>query len=134
MRKRILKIGLRVAVALAILIALFVVASLSIIDRGQPKIVGTLSPQELKTIRRAVRSSAAQIAFHWLSNGEVSVSRHFAKELYTYRILSVEVIDADTVLVFTKTNSYYPGGMRRPDFFARRVDGVWDASPLSPIL
>jgi len=119
---------------LAILVVLFVVVSILIIDRGQPVIDGTLSPQELKTIRRAVRGSAVQIPFHWLSNGEVSASWHFTKELYTYRILSVEVIDADTVLVFTKTNSYYPGGKRRPDFFARRVDGVWQAAPPSPIL
>jgi hypothetical protein len=134
MRKRAFKIGVRVAIVLAILLAVFVAVSLLVIDRGQPAIVGTLSAQELKTIRRAVRSSAVQIPFHWLSNGEVSASWHFTKELYSYRISSVEVIDADTVLVFTRTNSYYPGGMRRPDFFARRVDGVWQAAPPGPIL
>ena len=134
MRKRISKIGIRVAIAFAILLVVFVVVSLLVIDRGQPTVIGTLSPQELKTIRRAVRRSAVEIPVHWLSNGEVSASWHFLKELYTYRILSVEVVDADTALVFTRTNSYYPVGMRRPDFFARRVDGVWQAAPPGPIL
>ncbi|HSU52937.1 MAG TPA: hypothetical protein VLT36_02620, partial [Candidatus Dormibacteraeota bacterium] len=72
--------------------------------------------------------------FHWLSNGEISATWYFTRELYSYRILSVKVVDPDTVLVFTRTNSYYPDGMRRPDFFARRIDGVWKAAPPSPIL
>ena len=134
MRKRIFKIGIRVTIAPAILLLVFVLLSLLVIDRGQPTVIGTLSPQELKTIRRGVRRSAVEIPFHWLSNGELSVSWHFLKEIYTYRILSVEVVDADTALVFTRTNSYYPAGMRRPDFFARRVDGVWQAAPPGPIL
>ena len=104
-----------------------------VIDRGQPAVVGTLSAQELKTIRRAVRTSATEIPLHWLSNGEVSASWHFLKELYSYRISSVEVVDADTVLVFTRTN-HDSSGMRRPDFFVRRVDGVWQAAATGPIL
>src|SRR4051794_26534243 len=108
MRKRVSKIGIRVVIVLAILLLLLVVVSLLVIDRGHPTVTGTLSSQELKTIRRVVRRSAVEIPFHWLSNGEVSASWHFLKELYTYRILSVEVVDADTALVFTRTNSYYP--------------------------
>ncbi len=134
MRKRILKFGIRVAITFAVLLVVFAVVSLFVIDRGQPAVVGTLSPQELKSIRRAVRSSAIQTPVHCLSEGEVSASWHFLKELYSYRILSVEVVDADTVLVFTRTNSYYPGGMRRPDFLARHVEGVWRAAPPAPIL
>src|SRR5207302_8021678 len=134
MRKRIFKIGIRVAIAFAILLVVYVVVSLLVIDRGQPMVIGTLSPQELKTIRRAVRRSAVEIPVHRLSNGEISASLNFLKELYTYRILSVEVVDADTALVFTRTNNYYLVGMRRPDFFARRVDGVWQAVPPGPIL
>ena len=133
-RKRAFKIAIRVVITFAILLVVFVVVSLLIIDRGQPTVIGTLSAQELKTVRRSVRNSAVQIPIHWLSKGEVSASWHFTKELYTYRIMSVEVIDADTVLVFTRTNSYYPDGMRRPDFFARRIDGVWQAAPPGPIL
>ena len=61
MPKRIFKIGIRVAIAFAILLVVFVVVSLLVIDRGQPTVIGTLSPQELKTIRRAVRRSAVEI-------------------------------------------------------------------------
>ena len=134
MRKRIFKMGIRVAMIFATVLVVCVVVSLLVIDRGQPTVIGTLPSQELKTIRCAVRRSAVEIPAHWISNGEVSASWYFLTQLYTYRILSVEVIDADTVFVFTRTNSYYSDGTRRPDFLARRVDGVWEAAPNGPML
>ena len=137
MRKRIFKIGIRVAITFAILLVFFVVVSLVVIDRGQPTVAGELSPQELKKIRRAARSSAARSRYPCIGFPTVRFRRVgiFSRN-YSYRILSVEVVDADTVLVFTRTNSYYPDGMRRPDFFARRVDGVWQsrAARTSPLI
>ncbi len=85
-------------------------------------------------LRQAVRRSAVEVPWHWLSNGEVSVSWQLLKRLYSYRILSVEMLDADAALIFTRTNNYYPSGMRRPDFFARRINGYWQATPPGPIL
>ena len=134
MQRRVMKIVISVITALTILVLFFVAGSLLLIDRGQPTVVGSLSQDELRTIRRTVKASAAGVPFHWLSNGQVSAGWLYLKELYTYRVLSVEVVDADTVLVFTRTNSYYPSGMRRPDFSARRVGGVWRATPPGSIL
>lgn len=111
----------------------WLIVSLLVIDRSQPAVIGTLPAGELKEIRRAVKSSTAEIPAYWLAHGQFQGTWDALKELYTYRILSVQVIDRDTVLVFTHTN-YFAGGKRRPDFFVRRIDGVWQAAPPSPIL
>jgi hypothetical protein len=133
MRKQIFKIGVRVAIALMILLLGFVVISLMVIDRGQPAIVGNLSTDDVKSIRRSVRSIAVRYPFHWLSSGDLSAAWYFTKETYTYRILSIELIDTNGVFIYTTTNTY-PSGLRRPSFAAHKTDGVWDVALNSPIL
>jgi hypothetical protein len=128
MRKRIMRIGL---LTFAALLAVFVIASWIGIDRGEPKITGSLSKEDLASVRRAVRNTAAELPFHWLSNGDVSASWFYLKQLYTYRILSIRVIDTNSVHIFT-TNTYYRDGTRRPDFVAGRIDGQWEAAPIGP--
>jgi hypothetical protein len=133
MRNRVLKNCLRIVLASAILLGVFVLISLLIIDRSQPAVAGTLSSDELSAIRRSVRRCAIETPVRWLSQGEFSESWYLVKKLYTYRVLSVEVVDPDTVLVFTRTNRL-ANGRREPDFFVRRIDGTWQAAPPGPML
>jgi hypothetical protein len=128
-----LKIGIRAVTAFVILAVVFVIISLLVIDRGQPKIVGNLPADEVESIRRSVRSIAICYPLHWLSSGEFSAAWYFTKEAYTYRILSIELIDTNMVFVYTTTNTY-PSGLRRPSFEATKTNGVWEAALNSPIL
>ena len=111
-----------------------------VIDRGQPKIIGDLSADEVKSIRSSVRSLAVRFPFYVLLKGELSAAWYYTKEAYTYRIVTIELIDTNMTYIYTATKetttmtNTYPRGRLRPSFGARKTNGAWEVARNWPML
>ena len=129
MRLRIFKLGKRIAISTVVLIAFFVTSSVLIIDRGAPEIIGSISADEVREVRRAVRNQAIAWCLHFIPRGEFAAAWHYTNELYSYRIVKIQVDDDKFVLLSTNI-PHAPFNF----FSAERVDGEWVAAMSLPLL
>lgn len=129
MTLRLLKLGKFLAISTAVLIGLLVTLSVLIIDRGDPEIIGSISADEVRAVRRAARNQAILWCLHFIPRGEFSVAWHYANELYSYQIVKIQVDDDKFVLLSTN-RPHAPFNF----YSAQRVGGDWVASMNLPML
>lgn len=129
MKLRLFKLEKHVAISTAALIALLVTSSALIIDRGDPEIIGSISADEVLAVRRAVRNQAIAWCLHFIPRGEFSAAWHYTIELYSYRVVKIQVDDDKFVLLSTN-RPHAPFNF----FTAQRVGGEWVAAMNLPWL
>lgn len=94
-------------ISLALLMTLFAAISGQIIGRGDPEIIGNISVAEVKEIKQAARNKAIEWCLLYILRGEFSAAWHFTKDLYSYRVMKIQV-DTDGFVLLSTDRPHAP--------------------------